>query len=233
MASEPICPARNTKCGDCGKVVCTGKGYANLYRESLFHFSDFDVNIATIHDNMAPCVTMMELSHATTLYVSDTVLQRVIQNTSTKWPTTVDQESQPYFRFLNELSVNNGHLLRGDKIMVPASLQRLVHFAQEIHFGVSKSKARLQRSYWWPGVAADVEKFARNCFCCQQLPRESPVQVTEWETTPWYHLSMDIAGPKRDYKGHTFYIVGCSHRRSQSITYRSSGDLVHYNSGYH
>ena len=48
---------------------------------------------------------MMQLSHATT---KDTVLQRVIQYMSTKWPTAVDQESQPYFRFLNKLRVNNG-----------------------------------------------------------------------------------------------------------------------------
>ena len=154
---------------------------------------------------MLPCVTMMELSHAT---AEDPILQRVIKYSLTKWPISVDSESQPYFRFRDEFSMDSGLLQWGDKIVIPTSIQqRLLHFAHEKHFGISKSKARLWRSYWWPGMDKDVEKLVHHCFCCQQTPRDSPVQVTDWETTPWYHLSMDIAGPKRDCKGHTFYII--------------------------
>ena len=154
---------------------------------------------------MLPCVTMIELSHAT---AEDPILQRVIKYTLTKWPISVDSESQPYFCFRDEFSTDSGLLLRGDKMVVPTSIQqRLLHFAHENHFGISKSKARLRHSYWWPGMDKDVEKLVHHCFCCQQTPRDSPVQVTDWETTPWYHLSMDIAGPKRDCKGHTFYII--------------------------
>ena len=133
----------------------------------------------------------------------DPILQkRVIKYTSTKWPISVDPESQPYFCFRDEFSADSGLLLRGDKIVVPTSIkQRLLHFAHENHFGVSKFKTRLRRSYWRLAIDKDVEKLVHRCFCCQKTPQDSPVQVTNWETTPWYHPLMDIDGP------HMFYII--------------------------
>ena len=167
--------------------------------------TDFNVNIAAIQGAEPPCLTMAELANAV---ANDTTLQKVITCISTTWAKEISEDCQPYFRFRDELCVNNGLLLRGDKIVVPSCLQqRLLCLAHENHFGISKSKSRLRRSYWWPGMDKDVERAVRNCFCCQQTPRESPVQITEWTTTPWYNLSMDIAGPKYDYKGHTFYLV--------------------------
>ena len=138
---------------------------SRLPSEFCGNFFDFNINIATIHGDMPPCMTMMELSHAT---AEDPILQRVIKYTLTKWPISVDSESQPYFRFRDEFSTDSGLLLRGDKIVVPTSIQqRLLHFAHENHFGISKSKARLRRSYWWLGMDKDVEKLVHHCFCCQ------------------------------------------------------------------
>ena len=79
----------------------------------------------------------------------------------------------------------------------------------------------------------DVEKLIRSCFCCQQIPRDSPVQITEWSTTPWYHLSMDVAGPKRDCKGHVFYIVALidDHSRyvcAQVVNSITSSDIIKF-----
>ena len=100
--------------------------------ESCGNFFDFNINIATMHGDMLPCVTMMELSHAT---AEDPILQRVIKYTLTKWPISVDSESQPYFRFRDEFGMDSGLLLRGDKIVVPTSIQqRLLHFTHENHF---------------------------------------------------------------------------------------------------
>ena len=49
---------------------------SRLPSESCGNFFDFNINIATIHGDMLPCVTMMELSHAT---AEDPILQRVIK----------------------------------------------------------------------------------------------------------------------------------------------------------
>ena len=93
---------------------------SRLPSESCGNFFDLNINIATIHGDMLPCVTMMELSHAT---AEDPILQRVIKYMLTKWPVSVDSESQPYFCFCDEFSMDSG-LLRRDKIVVLTSVQQ-------------------------------------------------------------------------------------------------------------
>ena len=46
---------------------------SRLPSESCGNFFDFNINIATMHGDMLPCVTMMELSHAT---AEDPILQK-------------------------------------------------------------------------------------------------------------------------------------------------------------
>ena len=177
---------------------------------------DYDVSIAAIQGETSPCLTLAELSHA---MAEDEVSQSIIYYVSTKWPQSVSEDCRQYFRFRDEFSIyQGGLLLRGEKIVVLSCLQqRVLSFAHENRFGMSKSKARLRRSYWWPGMDGEVEKLIRSCFCCQQIPRDSPVQITDWSTSPWYYLSMDVAGPKRDFKGHVFYIVALIDDRSRYV----------------
>ena len=215
------------------------KGRTNVVADCLSRLSGqecedtryYDVSIAAIQGGTSPCLTLAEISRAT---AEDEVLQSIISYVSTKWPQLVSENCQQYFRFRDEFSFHQGLLLRGEKIVVPSCLQqRVLSFAHEDHFGMSKSKARLRRSYWWPGMDGDVEKLIRSCFCCQQIPRDSPVQITEWSTSPWYHLSMDVAGPKRDCKGHVFYIVALidDHSRyvcAQVVNSITSSDIIKF-----
>ena len=128
-----------------------------------------------------------------------------------EWPHSKEQvpdNLRPYFPFRDSLSVHDSVIMRGDRIVVPALLQkRLIDLAHEHHFGIVKTKSRLRASYWWLGMDNDVESSIRQCFCFQNTLRESPVQLTEWELRPWAHLAMDIAGPKTDVNGKTFYVL--------------------------
>ena len=51
-------------------------------------------------------------------------------------------------------------------IVVPTLLRaKLLHIAHAIpaagHLGVAKTKARLQRHFYWPGISRDVKEFCR------------------------------------------------------------------------
>ena len=46
----------------------------------------------------------------------------------------------------------------------------------------------------------------RQCHYCKVLPRDSPVQVTEWILQPWTELAIDIAGPK-SIRGTPVYLI--------------------------
>ena len=48
------------------------------------------------------------------------------------------------------------------------------------HTGVNKTLSRVQANFWWPGVTADVERFAKECTRCQEAqlgtPENAPLQ---------------------------------------------------------
>ena len=117
---------------------------------------------------------------------------------------------------------------------MPSCLQqRLLLLSHKNHFGISKSKARLRRSYWWPAMDNDVERAGCNFMLSAKTPRESPAEITEWATIPWYSLVVDIAGSKYDCKGHMFYLVSLidDHSRyeiTQMLRSIRSNDIIQF-----
>ena len=159
------------------------------------------------------CVSSMpvSLSEIKELTEKDEVLSDIRFYTVHEWPNSKEQlptHIQPYFHMRDSFSVQDDIIMRGDRIVVPEQLKsRLIDLAHEFHFGIVKTKLRLRSSYWWLGMDKDIENVVRNCHCCRNVIRDSPVQVTQWETRAWSHLAIDIAGPKTDANGKTFYVL--------------------------
>ena len=189
--------------------------------------STWEINIASIHGDELPSLTYSELQHSSRMDDSLTQISSFIQN---GWPTTCEllsEDLRPYYRFRDELSCHDGMILRGEKIIVPFELRtRLLLLAHESHMGISKTKSRLRRTYWWPSMDRDAEDLIRKCFCCRQVPRDSPVQVTEWNTRPWNHLALDIAGPKQDSTGKPFYLIAIVDNHSKYVLCRIVHSIV-------
>ena len=62
----------------------------------------------------------------------------------------------PYKLVQSELSVANGILLRGLRIVVPKALQRrVVNISHEGHHGIVKTKWLLCLAVWFPGMDHD------------------------------------------------------------------------------
>ena len=99
------------------------------------------------------------------------------------WPSRVSKVPENVKSFWNvrhELSEMNGVILKSEHVL-PCSLRdRIITFAHEGRMGITKCKSRIREFYWWPGVNANVESVLRSCKCCHELPRDSPVQVSNF-----------------------------------------------------
>jgi len=190
------------------------KGSSNLVCDALSRFpcehavnpDEFNFSVALIYDNKS--ITYSELKEATKEDQLLTTIKTLIAN---NWQqiSPFSNELLPFSRVKDELSINEGVVLRGDKIIIPTSLQdRLLRLAHTSHMGIAKTKSRIRQNYWWPEMDKQIEEFVRDCNCCRTICRDSPVQITDWSTKPWSKLFMDIAGPKFDVDGKRFYIVG-------------------------
>ena len=97
------------------------------------------------------------------------------------------------------LSVIDGCLMFGERVVVPSKLRRAVlRQFHASHPGINRMKS-IARSYaYWPKMDEHIEDLVRNCFRCQQAAkfpsRESPVPWPP-STSPWSRVHIDFAGP--------------------------------------
>ena len=134
----------------------------------------------------------------------DLLLSKVRQLVTDGWPDVVDRHELKLFAEMShELSVECGCLLRGNRVIVPASLREVVNLLHDGHPGVVKMKSKARQYVWWPGVDKTLEQHVQSCTLCQE-PQVSPQHPWEWPRKPWSCVHADYVGP---FLGHMFLIM--------------------------
>ena len=131
----------------------------------------------------------------------DPLLARVLQFVQQGWPRACPEPAEltPFFEKRLELSVYNGCLLWGNRVVVPVSCRDTV--LAELHGGhpgATRMKGLSRMYVWWPGITKDIEQTIRECDKCQlyqSTPPVAPLQPWNWPTRPWARLHIDYAGP--------------------------------------
>lgn len=121
------------------------------------------------------------------------------------WP----DELKPFKLFATELCFAGDILLRGTRIVVPASLrEQTIALAHEGHPGICVMKQRLRSKVWWPKIDADAEKCVKSCRSCILVAAPSapePMIRKELPQRAWDHLAMDFMGPLPS--GHHLFVI--------------------------
>ena len=124
------------------------------------------------------------------------------------------QEFRPFERFSTELSVIDGCLLRGSRVIVPPTLRSLLlSKLHDTHPGINRMKSLTRCYIWWPGIDKEIESMVAKCQVCQENCSAPPQTVTHlWECpkTPWIRVHVDHAGP---FMNHYFLILVDSYSR--------------------
>ena len=128
----------------------------------------------------------------------DPVLARMHESIVKGWSARVDGD-KPYYEQRNALTVHQGCILWGMRVVIPNKLQdRVLEELHDGHLVVIKIKA-LTRSYvWWPNINGQLEELAKACSGCQQnqkMPTKAPLHPWEWATISWQRIHIDYAGP--------------------------------------
>ena len=129
----------------------------------------------------------------------DSTLAQVYEHVMKGWHENKDPNLQPFYSRRNELTVHQGCIMWGSRVVIPTKLRsEVLQVLHESHVGVVRMKA-LARSYvWWPGIDLEIEGLAKGCSGCQRVqhaPKCSPLHPWEWPSTPWQRIHVDFAGP--------------------------------------
>ena len=89
------------------------------------------------------------------------------------WPRQVDHCLEPYLHCRNELTIQQGCLLWGTRVIVPAVLQQdILNEVHSTHLGMTKMKMLARGYVWWPQIDKHIEQLVSSCEICQELRAE-------------------------------------------------------------
>jgi hypothetical protein len=134
-----------------------------------------------------------------------------LKNTIMKgWPddkSFVSPTIIPFFNYRDELSVQYGIILRGERVVIPASMRadikRKVHAG---HMGINSCLRRAREVVFWPGMSADIPQYVEACnVCATYSDKQGPETLFMHEVPgrPWEKVGSDLLS----FEGRTYLIT--------------------------
>ena len=129
----------------------------------------------------------------------DTNLHHLAQVIVSGWPESIrdlPESLRPYWCYRDELSIDNGLILKGSRIVIPKSRHEAVmerlHYG---HFGAEKTKLLARQTVYWPNINKLIDNVTAGCKLCQEFlnaqPSE-PLQQHDIPPGPWHTLATDL-----------------------------------------
>ena len=107
----------------------------------------------------------------------------------------------------NELSTDQGCILRGLRVVIPPKFrQRLLQELHHEHFGIVKTKAMARGYFWYPGLDHDIEEMIKSCEPClafRNAPSPSPLIPWPYPAGPWERIHIDFGY----FEGQNFLVL--------------------------
>ena len=129
----------------------------------------------------------------------DTGLKAVKGYYQNGWPSNsnkVNPDSLAYWKFRNDLFVEDDLVILEDKVIVPPSLRKKVlETLHSAHQGVEKTKKRARQVVYWPGITNDIQTLVAECRVCERYSAanyKEPLIPHEIPELPFQKVSADI-----------------------------------------
>ena len=129
--------------------------------------------------------------------LEDPVCQILFGYCRNGWPDKreIDPSVTPYWEAQGELTVGNGMLMLGRRIVVPKALQEeTLKKLHEGHQGIVRCRLRAKTAVWWPGLSKQITAFINKCPECARdnTPHREPLIPTSLPDYPWQKVAADL-----------------------------------------
>ena len=186
-----------------------------------------NLNKAIIREHHKPMMVeeiAHELAGASTQ--RDSILGTVYQLTQQGWPHQqrhVPQVAQRYWDFRDELSTDDGMLLKEPRLIIPGELQEeYLHHLHKGHLSANKVQENARGHMYWIGIDADIEDYTKRCQECikgSQVAKE-PLQPHDIPEGPWRKLGMDYF----NFNGNSYVLI-CGYFSNFPFLYRAKNSF--------
>ena len=137
-------------------------------------------------------------------------MKHIIQQGCPKTIKEVPTEVQKYWTFCEELTIEDGVILKGTRIIIPdEKREEVLKLIHEGHLGLNKCKMRAKETVYWPGINEQLEQLILNCQLCLKYSRSKDKNMPhtalghEVPLVSWSKVATDIFY----YESHSYLSV--------------------------
>ena len=152
-----------------------------------------DVDFITVKTQL---VSLDEVRNAAALDPTMCLLKSTIYM---GWPAhrnQCPQELSEYWNFRCDLVLEDGLILKGNRVVIPDSLRkRVLESIHTGHLGETKCLLLARQSVYWPGITSDVRDVVKSCLSCnkyQPAQPKLPLMQPELPSRPWEKIGADL-----------------------------------------
>ena len=134
-------------------------------------------------------------------------LKDVVHHGWPEYPNECPQDSREFWNFREDLSIEDGLILKGHRLVIPSKLRpHMLQIIHQGHLGTEKCLLKARDCLFWPGISRDIKEMTANCATCIQFSKQQPkeaIQPHGVPSFPWQKLGCDLL----DYQGAQYLLV--------------------------
>lgn len=127
----------------------------------------------------------------------DEILQLLQNTVKAGWPNQKSKNQlNEYWQYRDEITVQDGFLLKGDRIVIPSSLRKeMLSKIHSSHQGIESCRKRARESLFWPHMNSQIADIVSQCTTCNQYQRsqqKQPLKSHDVPDRPWQKVGVDL-----------------------------------------
>ena len=134
----------------------------------------------------------------------DPTMEQLVQYVNHGWPHSrqdIPPATRPYLKSRDQITYQEGLLLNGLRIIIPAKLRaEMLHTG---HIGIENTKIRARERLYWPNINGEIEDMIKSFSTCQEHQNQQsaePMIPHDSPATPWQKVATDLFSLwKKDY----------------------------------
>jgi len=178
-------PGSNNKCADCLSRL--------QHPTTSVHPAEKgnEVHAMSIDNLPVAAKTIVAKTH------KDLVLSKLLSYIQySSWPSPVPDDFLPFLRRKLELSISDGCILWGKRVIIPKQLRaKLLKELHVGHVGVCRMKALARSHIWWPCLDDDIEVLCAECEAYKTtatMPAPAPSNPWQYPSSQWERVHIDF-----------------------------------------
>ena len=115
------------------------------------------------------------------------------------WPNeknNLPDELKVYFSYRDEFTIQDGIILRGERIVIPGSLRAGIKEKLHLgHLGINSCLRRARDLIFWPGMSSEIRQYIEGCEICassSSKQTQEPLIMHDVPSRAWQKVGIDI-----------------------------------------